>query len=217
MDCFTNYVFVSDKEVDCKKFIEQLEIWMINNSTNKKDVSFKNLLSNAKLNYELYNYNGEIAYISNAVFRHKNKFICTVDTETMWMPLNNIWNDILDKYFPNITYYYFTDNMQDDIYESNDINHFFFDYDYRVNICLDEEYNYNFPSNYIFNEIIEEEMPKFYSKKELKENILKYFNISITNNDYEMSSLIDIVLKDFEKYKRNMKYDNITIQKVNFV
>ena len=189
---------------------------MINNN-NKKDISFKNLLSKANLNYKLYDYTGEISYISNTVFEYKNKFICTIDTETMWTPSNNIWNDILDKYFPNITYYYFTDNMQDDIYESNDINHFFFDYDYRVNICIDEEYSYNFPPDYIFNEIIEEEMPKFYSKKELKEDILKYFNISITNNNYKMSSLIDIVVKDFEKYKQNIEYDNITIQKVNFV
>lgn len=216
MDCFTNYVFISDKKIDCERFIKQLKTWMINNN-NKKDISFKNLLSKANLNYKLYNYTGEISYISNTVFEYKNKFICTIDTETMWTPSNNIWNDILDKYFPNITYYYFTDNMQDDIYESNDINHFFFDYDYRVNICIDEEYSYNFPPDYIFNEIIEEEMPKFYSKKELKEDILKYFNISITNNNYKMSSLIDIVVKDFEKYKQNIEYDNITIQKVNFV
>lgn len=216
MDCFTNYVFISDKKIDCERFIKQLKTWMINNN-NKKDISFKNLLSKANLNYKLYDYTGEISYISNTVFEYKNKFICTIDTETMWTPSNNIWNDILDKYFPNITYYYFTDNMQDDIYESNDINHFFFDYDYRVNICIDEEYSYNFPPNYIFNEIIEEEMPKFYSKKELKEDILKYFNISITNNNYKMSSLIDIVVKDFEKYKQNIEYDNITIQKVNFV
>lgn len=216
MDCFTNYVFISDKKIDCERFIKQLKTWMINNN-NKKDISFKNLLSKANLNYKLYDYTGEISYISNTVFEYKNKFICTIDTETMWTPSNNIWNDILDKYFPNIIYYYFTDNMQDDIYESNDINHFFFDYDYRVNICIDEEYSYNFPSDYIFNEIIEEEMPKFYSKKELKEDILKYFNISITNNNYKMSSLIDIVVKDFEKYKQNIEYDNITIQKVNFV
>lgn len=216
MDCFTNYVFISDKKIDCERFIKQLKTWMINNN-NKKDISFKNLLSKANLNYKLYDYTGEISYISNTVFEYKNKFICTIDTETMWTPSNNIWNDILDKYFPNITYYYFTDNMQDDIYESNDINHFFFDYDYRVNICIDEEYSYNFPSDYIFNEIIKEEMPKFYSKKELKEDILKYFNISITNNNYKMSSLIDIVVKDFEKYKQNIEYDNITIQKVNFV
>lgn len=216
MDCFTNYVFISDKKIDCERFIKQLKTWMINNN-NKKDISFKNLLSKANLNYKLYDYTGEISYISNTVFEYKNKFICTIDTETMWTPSNNIWNDILDKYFPNITYYYFTDNMQDDIYESNDINHFFFDYDYRVNICIDEEYSYNFPPDYIFNEIIEEEMPKFYSKKELKEDILKYFNISITNNNYKMSSLIDIVVKDFEKYKQNIEYDNITIQKVNFV
>lgn len=216
MDCFTNYVFISDKKIDCERFIKQLKTWMINNN-NKKDISFKNLLSKANLNYKLYDYTGEISYISNTVFEYKNKFICTIDTETMWTPSNNIWNDILDKYFPNITYYYFTDNMQDDIYESNDINYFFFDYDYRVNICIDEEYSYNFPPDYIFNEIIEEEMPKFYSKKELKEDILKYFNISITNNNYKMSSLIDIVVKDFEKYKQNIEYDNITIQKVNFV
>lgn len=216
MDCFTNYVFISDKKIDCERFIKQLKTWMINNN-NKKDISFKNLLSKANLNYKLYDYTGEISYISNTVFEYKNKFICTIDTETMWTPSNNIWNDILDKYFPNITYYYFTDNMQDDIYESNDINHFFFDYDYRVNICIDEEYSYNFPPDYIFNEIIEEEMPKFYSKKELKEDILKYFNTSITNNNYKMSSLIDIVVKDFEKYKQNIEYDNITIQKVNFV
>ena len=216
MDCFTNYVFISDKKIDCERFIKQLKTWMINNN-NKKDISFKNLLSKANLNYKLYDYTGEISYISNTVFEYKNKFICTIDTETMWTPSNNIWNDILDKYFPNITYYYFTDNMQDDIYESNDINHFFFDYDYRVNICIDEECSYNFPPDYIFNEIIEEEMPKFYSKKELKEDILKYFNISITNNNYKMSSLIDIVVKDFEKYKQNIEYDNITIQKVNFV
>lgn len=216
MDCFTNYVFISDKKIDCERFIKQLKTWMINNN-NKKDISFKNLLSKANLNYKLYDYTGEISYISNTVFEYKNKFICTIDTETMWTPSNNIWNDILDKYFPNIIYYYFTDNMQDDIYESNDINHFFFDYDYRVNICIDEEYSYNFPPDYIFNEIIEEEMPKFYSKKELKEDILKYFNISITNNNYKMSSLIDIVVKDFEKYKQNIEYDNITIQKVNFV
>lgn len=216
MDCFTNYVFISDKKIDCERFIKQLKTWMINNN-NKKNISFKNLLSKANLNYKLYDYTGEISYISNTVFEYKNKFICTIDTETMWTPSNNIWNDILDKYFPNITYYYFTDNMQDDIYESNDINHFFFDYDYRVNICIDEEYSYNFPPDYIFNEIIEEEMPKFYSKKELKEDILKYFNISITNNNYKMSSLIDIVVKDFEKYKQNIEYDNITIQKVNFV
>lgn len=216
MDCFTNYVFISDKKIDCERFIKQLKTWIINNN-NKKDISFKNLLSKANLNYKLYDYTGEISYISNTVFEYKNKFICTIDTETMWIPSNNIWNDILDKYFPNITYYYFTDNMQDDIYESNDINHFFFDYDYRVNICIDEEYSYNFPPDYIFNEIIEEEMPKFYSKKELKEDILKYFNISITNNNYKMSSLIDIVVKDFEKYKQNIEYDNITIQKVNFV
>lgn len=216
MDCFTNYVFISDKKIDCERFIKQLKTWIINNN-NKKDISFKNLLSKANLNYKLYDYTGEISYISNTVFEYKNKFICTIDTETMWTPSNNIWNDILDKYFPNITYYYFTDNMQDDIYESNDINHFFFDYDYRVNICIDEEYSYNFPPDYIFNEIIEEEMPKFYSKKELKEDILKYFNISITNNNYKMSSLIDIVVKDFEKYKQNIEYDNITIQKVNFV
>lgn len=216
MDCFTNYVFISDKKIDCERFIKQLKTWMINNN-NKKDISFKNLLSKANLNYKLYDYTGEISYISNTVFEYKNKFICTIDTETMWTPSNNIWNDILDKYFPNITYYYFTDNMQDDIYESNDINHFFFDYDYRVNICIDEEHSYNFPPDYIFNEIIEEEMPKFYSKKELKEDILKYFNISITNNNYKMSSLIDIVVKDFEKYKQNIEYDNITIQKVNFV
>lgn len=216
MDYFTNYVFISDKKIDCERFIKQLKTWMINNN-NKKDISFKNLLSKANLNYKLYDYTGEISYISNTVFEYKNKFICTIDTETMWTPSNNIWNDILDKYFPNITYYYFTDNMQDDIYESNDINHFFFDYDYRVNICIDEEYSYNFPPDYIFNEIIEEEMPKFYSKKELKEDILKYFNISITNNNYKMSSLIDIVVKDFEKYKQNIEYDNITIQKVNFV
>lgn len=216
MDCFTNYVFISDKKIDCERFIKQLKTWMINNN-NKKDISFKNLLSKTNLNYKLYDYTGEISYISNTVFEYKNKFICTIDTETMWTPSNNIWNDILDKYFPNITYYYFTDNMQDDIYESNDINHFFFDYDYRVNICIDEEYSYNFPPDYIFNEIIEEEMPKFYSKKELKEDILKYFNISITNNNYKMSSLIDIVVKDFEKYKQNIEYDNITIQKVNFV
>lgn len=64
MDCFTNYVFISDKKIDCERFIKQLKTWMINNN-NKKDISFKNLLSKANLNYKLYDYTGEISYISN--------------------------------------------------------------------------------------------------------------------------------------------------------
>lgn len=82
MDCFTNYVFISDKKIDCERFIKQLKIWMINNN-NKKDISFKNLLSKANLNYKLYDYTGEISYISNTVFEYKNKFICTIEYDNI--------------------------------------------------------------------------------------------------------------------------------------
>ena len=90
----------------------------------------------------------------------------TVEYESAWKPLPNMWKAVMQKHAPYCALYWFATEPGSDVYQTNDISKKHFDTDYYVDSYLEDSKN---PLYKDFQEARE------FTEKELKEVLTSLF------------------------------------------
>lgn len=91
-------------------------------------------LAHAGLNQVNYRCRGIIDYM-NCDMRKNNSHIA-IGTETAWIPMIQMWRDIVAKYSKNCKIFFRAEEPGQEIYMTNDTNYEYFSEDYRININI---------------------------------------------------------------------------------
>lgn len=100
------------------------------------DKDIENIPCRGGITYLFTNKDNEGYIFERDCFVDDNVYYLKLDTDTAWCIMNEIWDFILE-YFPDINYYYQATEYGCGIYETNDIEHEYFEEDYHVYITID--------------------------------------------------------------------------------
>lgn len=140
--CFSSFAFYSNNKTQLSdlhnKIYEYTSTVKVNNTFYTPEKFLGNILNGFGFDYEKYNCRGAVLETSEII---KNYF--QVDTETSWSPLTKMWDDILEKYYPDVKYFLRAEECEDSIFINTDSEHVIFHDKYYAACDLDiDDYDY---------------------------------------------------------------------------
>ena len=120
--CDTMYV-VTGNEKDIKDFHRALR--EIHNDFNMAKAGFNglwlgNILEYFGLNWKDYNCKGCIYYTEPKYWKEGSLYKLHFATETVWVPMNKVFDAIFEKHYPSLRYYYRTEEAGLGLFATND-------------------------------------------------------------------------------------------------
>lgn len=179
--CYTNYVFVGEeKEIkDLHDKIKSLD--EMNEPLVESDFG-KNWLGCL---VSLFGGDWEKIYCRGTLYcLQMQDNTMTVDTETAWGPMNEVWNFICSQY-KSIGYYYYAEESGNCYYATNDVSGQFFPDRYIVEQCSSGTELYVKEAD--LYEDISERVGTTVNSKESMELAIEAFNESLEDEDDEIS------------------------------
>ena len=125
---------------------------------------------------------GTVICLDEIVEEKKDIMIFYIETETAWVPLNELWDKIIENFYPSTTYVFFAEEPGAEIYINSDKSGSFFPDRYKACFRLPikeiahEDYEfYSFSEKYIVDIVNKILKKKYKNLKQCKKRLQKEF------------------------------------------
>lgn len=185
--CTTSYVFRGN-ENEIKDLYDKLKSF-----TSKERIPndfgycwLGNIVDGFKFDWKEIPCRGRIDYFPES-YNNNNPDRLELSTETAWEPMTEMWDKIIEKYYPSITYVLIAEECGSNLYINTDLAGDDFSTRFSVDFKLPSKYTYGSPNG-------------FYA--DCEENLVKIFN-SIFHRKYKSYKQCKKRLsKEFKKKKK---------------
>ena len=138
--CITDYSFNGQKE-EVESFHARLEEILTKSPVMENDFGSSwlgNIVADYGFDWSAGNCRGSVEYIG-PIEDNDDIYSFILTTETAWEPMPKMWDEILKKEYPSITYVLFAIEEGTDLYVNTDIQGKYFPNRYLLNILLPEK------------------------------------------------------------------------------
>lgn len=180
--CTTSYVFRGN-ENEIKDLYDKLKSFTSKERIPNDFGNFwlGNIVDGFGLDYNEIPCRGRIDYFPESE-EDVNQGRLELSTETAWRPMTEMWDKIIEKYYPSITYVLIAEEPGSNLYVNTDIEGYDFTERFSVDFKLPSKYHYGSPNGFYadceeelvetFNSIFRR---KYKSYKQCKKKLSKEF------------------------------------------